>query len=129
MLRVPRLSLLKEAFSWISPFLRAVSCLSIPTSSLGSALLYLGMVHHMSVIFIFQPWLPGLAGVPSPTEAVTPTYGNRPETVASISSITCSSGFFGCFGVGCYTRERREGEERGSTQLPNGSHRPLFSFF
>lgn len=81
------------------------------------------------LLFSYSSWLPGLAGVPSPTEAATPTYGNRPERVASTSSISCSSGFCGSFGVGCYTRERREGEERGSTQLPNGSHRPLFSFF
>lgn len=69
------------------------------------------------LLFSYSSWLPGLAGVPSPTEAATPTYGNRPERVASTSSISCSSGFCGSFGVGCYTRERREGEERGSTQF------------
>lgn len=39
---------------------RYIVLISIPTSSLGSALLYLGMVHHMPVIFLFQPCL-GLA--------------------------------------------------------------------
>lgn len=37
--------------------------LSIPTSSLGSALLYLGMLHHMPVIDLFFRFMLALANL------------------------------------------------------------------
>ncbi len=59
------------------------------------------------LLFSYSSWLPGLAGVPSPTETATPTYGNRPQTVASTIKVPAPVAFAAVSGS-VATPEREE---------------------